>query len=157
MARSLSNIKKPHYRVLYRDPAAFTVPADLTAWGTFLGTFTELGYCEDKTIKLKGDKGDQITVDDGTKLTQGFNFSLEAKLLQTEAADFTAIGAIHGTSQDILLYAADANRAIFIPTAVPYFLEDTTSGETEAVPMTIERENLASQDDFRTRFAVPTS
>lgn len=157
MARSLANIKKPHYRVLYRDPAAFTIPGDLAAWSTFLGTFTELGYCEDKSIILKGDKGDQITVDDGNELIQGFNFTLDAKLLQTEAADFTAIETIHGTSQDILLFAEDVNRAIFIPTAIPYFLEDATSGETESVPMSVERKNLSSQANFRTRFAVPTS
>ena len=158
MARTAANIKKPHYRVLHRTPDTGDVPpADLAAWTTLLATFTELGYCRDKTIKLEFSEGDEEILDDGTKKKLGYNALLEFTLLQSEASDYTAYEAIENLAQDILIADTTNNRAIYIPNALLFFGESVVSGEVEAVPAKYEADNLSAKSDFRTRFAIPTS
>ncbi len=157
MARTQANIKKRHYRVLHRSPASFSVPASAAEFATFLGTFTELGYCRDKTIKVTINKGDQETLDDGTKLLQGYNCKTEGILLQSEPGDYTAYETIENVKQDILLYAQSTKQCIFFPNALLAFEEAVTSGETESVPFSFEAENVGSKSDFRTRFAESTA
>lgn len=155
MARTLENIKKRRYKVMNRTPAAFSVPADLTEHNTLLATFSELGYCRDKTIKSDIVKGDEETLDDGKKKTLGRNGVLEGVLLQSGSADYTNYEGIEDIEQDILLVSEEI--AIFFPNAILTFDEGISSGDTEAIPFKYEAENLASKAEFRTRFAVPTS
>lgn len=155
--RTTAEIKKPHYRVLFRTPAAFSAPGDAAAFATFLATFTEAGYAEDKTIKMNITKGDEIVLDNGNKLLQGYNGTVEALLLQTEATNYAELEAIENIEQDWLLYAEDAGRVIFFGNAIAAIEEDLTSGETEKMPLKIEKENFANKAAFRTRFAEPTT
>lgn len=159
MSRTLANIKKAHYRVLHRDPASFGSGNYDTAanFATFLATFTELGYCRDKTIKAPITGGDEEILDDGTKLRQGYNLNMEGILLQSEPGDYTAYETIEGTAQDILLYSETRGRCVFYPNLVLYFDEQVNSGETESVPFTASVENAATKAAIRTRFAEPTS
>lgn len=157
MARTLSNIKKRHYRILHRTPESFSIPADAAAFSTFLATFTELGYCEDKTLESNIKPAEKISLDDGSKLAQGFNGDLKGTLLQSAVADYTAVETIEDTAQDILLYAEDTGTCIFYPEAKLSFEESVKSGEVEKIPFSCEKENFASKSDFRTRFDEPTS
>ncbi len=158
MPRTAANIKKPHYRVMHRAPATGDVPpADLAAWTTLLATFTELGYCRDKAIKLEITEGDEEVLDDGSKLKLGFNGLLEFTLLQSEKTDYDAYEAIENIAQDILLVDETNLRVLFIPSALLFFGESVVSGDVEAIPAKYEAENLSEKSDFRTRFAIPTS
>jgi hypothetical protein len=158
MARTAANIKKTHYRVMHRAPATGDVPpADLAAWTALKATFTELGFCRDKTIKVEFSEGDEEVLDDGSKLKLGFNGLLEFILLQSEKADYDAYEAIENIAQDILIVDEVTNRAIYIPNALLFFGESVVSGDVEAVPAKYEAENLSSKSSFRVRFAIPTS
>jgi len=158
MARTAANIKKPHYRVMHRTPDTGDVPpADNAAWITLLATFTEIGYCRDKTIKLEFTEGDEEILDDGTKLKLGYNAVLEFTLLQSMEADYTAYEAIENIAQDILIVDETLSRAIYLPNALLFFGESVLSGDIEAVPAKYEAENLSAKSDFRTRFAIPAA
>jgi hypothetical protein len=157
LARTSSNIKRRHYRVLTRAATTFTEPTSASEFDTFLATFTELGYCRDKTIKLEFSEGDQEVLDDGTKKKLGYNAVIEFILLQSEPADYTALEAIENVATDLLLYAENEEMCIFVPSALLFFGESVVSGEVEALPAKYEAENLSAKSDFRTRFAEPTS
>jgi hypothetical protein len=157
LARTLANIKKARYKVMTRAAAAFTTPADAAAFSTLLGTFTDLGYCEDKEVKLAINKGEEITVDDGSKKLLAYSAVLEGKLLQTESADFTAVAAIEGTSQDVLLYDSVTMRCIFVPTIILYFEESFVTGEVQNIPFKGEREDVSTKAELRTIFDEPES
>lgn len=154
MARTLANIGKRHYRVLHRAPATFDQPADLSEWTTFLATFTELGYCRDKTIKQTIEPEEKEALDDGTKLLLSYKGTLEGLLLQSKPADYTAYEAIENTEQDVILVSSDV--CIFLGEAVLDFGEAVVSGEVETVPFKFEKEGMANKSSFRTRFLIPT-
>lgn len=157
MARTLANVLKRHYRVLHRAAAAYTQPADAAAFTTFLATFTELGYCRDKTIKLTIEPAEQEVLDDGKKKHMGFNGHIEGVLLQSAEGDYTAYEAIENVEQDILIYSEVSEMCIFLPEALLVFKEAVSSGDTETVPFEYDAENLATKAAFRDRFAEPTS
>ena len=152
MSRTLANIKKHHYRVLHRTPAALTIPSSASAFTTFLSTFTELGYCRDKTTQSNVEHAEAEVLDDGKEKKMGFNGHLEGILLQAEVADYTAYEAIEGVAQDVLLYSETTLKCIFYPSALLYFSEAVTSGETESVPFVYDAQNQATKAAFRTRF-----
>lgn len=155
MARTLDNIKKRHYRMLHRTPDTFSIPADAAAFATFLATFTELGYCRDKTLKSTIEPGEKEALDTGKKLTQGLNGKLEGILLQSEVADYTAVEVIEDIEQDTLFYSEISRMCIFFPNAILTFKEAVSSGETENIPFEYEAEDLANKATFRTRFDEP--
>lgn len=155
MARTISNIKKRHYRVLHRDPASFEVPTDQSSFDTFLGTFTELGYADGKSIESTIETAEKIDLDDGTKLPVGIKGTLKGTLLQSEVEDYTAVEAIENKKQDVLLYSEDTGMCIFYPNAILEFQEAVKSGDVEKIPFVYEAENLSSKSDFRTRFKRP--
>jgi hypothetical protein len=155
MARTLDNIKKRHYRMLHRTPEAYVEPADAAAFATFLATFTELGYCRDKTLKSTIEPGEKEALDTGKKLTQGLNGKLEGVLLQTDVADYTAVELIEDIEQDILFYSEISGMCIFFPYAILTFKEAVSSGETENIPFEYEAEDLANKAAFRARFQEP--
>ena len=154
--RATTNIKIPHYRLLYRTAASFTEPATEGDWTTFLATFTEIGYAR-KGIRLELVRGDQEELDSGDDHVLGYNGTLTAELLQTLDTDYDEIEALEGVSTDYLLVDEVLNRAVFIPTALLYIDEAVVSGETEIIPITFSKKNVASRTAFRTRFAIPTS
>ena len=156
--RDRTAVKKRRYKIMQRThTTGFTVPADAAAYTTLEGTFTELGYARDRSIKLNFTKGDQETLDDASILTLGFNVSMTAELLQTDPEDYAAYETIEGTEQDFLLVDTVNQNAIFIEQQTPYFEEAVSGGDTEFIPMLIEAENVADKSDFRTRFAIPQS
>jgi len=152
MSREVGNIKKHHYRVMHRVPASFTVPPSAAEFTTFLATFTELGYCRDKTIQSNVDDAEAEVLDDGKEKKMGFNGHLEGLLLQAEIADYTAYETIEGVKQDVLYYSETTLKCIFYPEALLYFSEAVTSGETETVPYVYNALNLPTKAAFRTRF-----
>ena len=156
MARTLANIEKRHYRVLHRTPAAYTQPASAAAFTTFLATFTEIGYCRDKTIKLTLESAEQEVLDDGKKKHMGWNGHIEGVLLQTLEADYDAYEAIENIEQDIFIYSEVTGQCIFLPEAILVFNEAVTSGEVETVPFSYDAEDLATKAAFRDRFEEPT-
>ena len=157
MARTKANIKKRRYRALHRAPVAFALPADAAEFATFLATFTELGICREKTLNSNITKGDEETLDDGTKKALGYNGRLEGVLLQSDPTDYTAYETIENVEQDILFLSQDGQVALFFPNATLFFEETVSGGDTEAIPFSYEVENLTQKSDFRTRFAVPQS
>ena len=154
-ARTLANIKRRHYRVMHRTPAAYTRPTTAGNFATFLATFTEMGYCRDKTIKIELTSAEKETLDTGAELGMGFNGHLEFLLLQTEAADFTAYEAFEGIAQDLFFYSEVSDMCIFIPNAILIFKESVVSGEIESIPVEWNATNLATKAAFRDRFAEP--
>lgn len=157
MARDVANVLKRQYKVMHRTPEAFSVPADLTSYNTFLATFTDLGYCRDKTIKLGFVKAEEEPLDTGKKKTLSYNGTLEGLLNQATVADYTAYEAIEGIEQDLLLVSHQGDVAIFLPNAILTFEEAVEGGGVETVPFKYELEGAAQKSDFRTRFAIPTS
>ena len=159
MARTSANIKKRHYRVLHRNPAAFGSGNydTLANWTTFLATFTELGFCRDKTINPRFEEADREVLDEGTIKRMDYNGIVEFVLLQTQVADYTAYEAIENVAQDILLVDETNLVFIFFPNALCWFGENVVSGETESVPAKFEKEGITSKSDFRTRGAIPTT
>lgn len=157
MARTTANIKKAHYRVMHRAPAAYTQPTSAAEFTTFLGTFTELGYCRDKETKVTFETAEQEVLDDGKNLFQGWNATLEGILLQTEASDYSAYEAIENVLQDIFLYDEVTGRCIFFPNALMVFAEAVVSGEIETVPFRYEATDLPTKAAFRDRFLEPTT
>jgi len=156
MARTSANVKKAYYRVLHRAPAAFSQPADAAAFATFLGTFTELGFCEGKTVKITFEEGEKFELDDGTQKRIDYLGKVEFTLAQSEVADYTAAEAIENVDQDIFLYSEGTGRCIFIPNALLFFGEAVTGGEVEKMPAIYEK-TVSNKADFRTRFSEPTS
>lgn len=157
MARTLTSIKKRHYRILHRTPEAYTQPADAAAFATFFGTFTELGYARDKTIKLTLEPSEQEALDTGKKKHMGWNGHFEGTLLQSEIADYTAVEAIENIEQDIFVYSEVTGMCIFLPNAILVFNEAVSSGDTEVIPFVYDAEDLATKAAFRDRFQEPTS
>jgi len=157
MARTLANVLKRHYRVLHRTPAAYTQPADAAAFTTFLATLTEIGYCQDKTIKLTMEPSEQAELDDGKKKHMGWNGHLEGVLLQSAEADYDAYEAIENIEQDIFLYSEVSGQCIFLPEAILVFKEAVSSGDIETIPFEYDATDLATKDAFRDRFEEPTS
>jgi hypothetical protein len=155
MARTLASIKRRHYRVLHRAPAAYTRPTTSGNFTTFLATFTELGYCRDKTIKVELTPAEKENLDTGAELNMGFNGHLEFILLQSTPTDFTAYEAIEGVSQDLFFYSEVSEMCIFVPTAILSFKESMVSGEIESIPAEWNATNLATKAAFRDRFAEP--
>jgi hypothetical protein len=155
MGRTSANVLKRHYRVMHRTPAAYVEPADAAAFATFLATFTELGYCRDKTIKLTLEPSEVETFDDGTNKQMGWNGHLEGTLLQSEDADYTAYEAIENIDQDIFLYSEVTGMCIFLGNALLVFLEAISSGDVESVPFTYDKTDMATKATFRSRFEEP--
>ena len=155
MARTLANIQKRHYRVLHRAAAAYTEPADAAAFATFLATFTELGYCRDKTIKSTIESSEQEVLDTGKKKHMGWNGHLEGVLLQSEDGDYTAYETIENVEQDIFLYSEVTGMCIFYPEAILVFKEAISSGDVETIPFEYDAEDLATKATFRSRFEEP--
>jgi len=157
MGRDLTKIAKKHYRVMHRTPAVFSSAdyADLTAHTAFLATFTEMGYCRDKSIKVNIEPGEKEPVDTGKKKTIEYNGKAEWLLNQSSVADYTSYEAIEGIDQDILLLSENGLVGIFLPAAILTFKEAVTSGEIETIPCEYEAEGLAAKADFRTRYVVP--
>ena len=153
--RATTNIKIPHYRLLYRTAGAFAEPATASAFAVFLATFTEIGYAK-KGMTLELVKGDIEELDDGTEHVIGYNGKLEGELLQTLDTDYDEFEALEGVSTDYLLYDEDLERVVFLPTALMYVEENIVSGEIESVPITFTKKNVSSRTAFRTRFAEPT-
>ena len=138
MARTLANILKRHYRVLFRTPATFSQPADAATFSTI-------------------EPSEQEALDTGKKKFMGWNGHLEGILLQSEVADYTAVEAIENTEQDILFYSEVTGMCIFFPNAILVFKEAISSGETETIPFEYDAEDLSTKSAFRTRFAEPTT
>jgi len=155
MDRDLTKILKRHYRVLHRTPEAYTQPPDAATFATFLATFTELGYCRDKTIKLTMVSTEEEPLDDGKKKHMGWNGHIEGILLQSAAEDFTAYEAIENIEQDLFFYSEVSGMCIFLPNAILIFNESVSSGDTETVPFEYDAENLATKAAFRDRFEEP--
>ncbi len=155
MARTLGNIKKHHYRILHRTPASFAIPETEGQFTTFMNTFTELGYCRDKTLQSTLDPSDVEVLDDGTDLIMDYKGHLEGILLQAEIVDYTAYEAIDGVPQDILLYSETTEKCIIYLIAKLYFQEAVISGETETVPFTYDKKNIVVKTAFRIRFDEP--
>jgi len=155
MARTLANIQKRHYRVLHRTPEAYSEPADAAAFATFLATFTELGYCRDKTIKATLESSEQEPLDDGKKKHMGWNGHLEGILIQSEVGDYTAYETIENIEQDILFYSEVTGMCIFFPEAILVFNESISSGDVETIPFAYDAEDLATKAAFRSRFEEP--
>jgi hypothetical protein len=142
---------------MHRTPTAYTQPTTAAEFTTFLATFTELGYCRDKTLKMPIEPAEQEVLDDGKKKHMGFNGHLEGVLLQSAVADYTAYEAIENIEQDIFIYSEVSEMCIFLPNAILVFKEAVSSGDTETIPFEYDAENLATKAAFRDRFAEPTS
>lgn len=156
MARTSGNIRKRYYKIMHRAPAAFTVPADAAAFATFLGTMTDLGICEDKTISVSFEENETVDLDDGTQKKVDFIGKVEGTLLQSETADYTAYEAIENVEQDLLIYDESNEQCIFIPNALIFFAESVNSGDVERVPFSYQK-TVAAKSDFRTRFDEATT
>jgi hypothetical protein len=156
MARNKASIGKNYYRVLHRDPAAFTTPASAADFTTFIGTLTELGICEDKSIKLNTDENESINIDTGEKCYIDELGTFEFMLTQSAVADHTRYTAVHKVAQDYFLYAEDQGRCIFIPNISMFYKEQLSGGEVEKVQAVYER-MITDKADFFTRFDEPTS
>jgi hypothetical protein len=155
MARTLASIKRRHYKVMYRPPGAYTRPTTAALFTTFLGTFMDLGYCRDKTIKLELTSAEKEALDTGAELGLGFNGHLEFDLLQTQQTDIEGYEALEGVSKDYFFYSEISQMCIFIPTAIMSFKESVVSGEVESVHAEWNATNLATKLAFRDRFAQP--
>lgn len=158
-ARTLANIKKHHYRVLHRTPAALTSPADPESsaadFATWLASFTELGYARDKTIKAPIVQGDIETLDDTNKKTMGYNLNLEATLLQSDPSDDDEYDALEGTSADLFFYSESTGKCRFYPAVILNFEEQAAGGETEATVLKCIKENASNKAAIRTIFDEP--
>ena len=157
MARTEANIKRRHYKVMFRTAASFTSPADLSAYTTLVGTFTEAGICESKTIKLEFTDGDAVEMDTGVDKKLSSNGLFEAKVIQSAVADYTALLALDNVSTDYLLVDHAGAVAIFVGAATASVNESVVGGEIEGITIRHEAKNVVDKDDFRTRFAIPTS
>jgi hypothetical protein len=161
MARTLANIQKRHYRVMHRAPAAFDSPVDPTTsaanFATWLASFTELGYCRDKTIKMTIESSEPEVLDTGKEKQMGYNGHLEGILLQSETGDYTAYETIENVEQDILLYSEVTGMCNWLGAAILIFKESLSSGEVEVVPFEYNANDLATKEAFRTKFEEPTT
>lgn len=155
--RDLANIDKRHYKLMHRVPAAYTQPTDAAGFATFLATFSELGYCRDKTLKLTFEPSEEEVIDTGKKKFMGWNARLEGVLLDTEPANYTYIEAIENVEQDLFLYSEISEVCIFFANGILVFAENLTSGEVENIPFYYEAQDLATKAAFRDRFAEPTT
>lgn len=153
--RTLANIKRRHYKMLHRTAAAYTRPTTAALFATFLATFTEMGYCRDKTLKVVLTPAEKEFLDNGAELNLGFNGHIEGVLLQTQAADFTEYESLENVSQDYLFYSEVSDITIFVPTALLSFKEEMVSGEVEGIAFEWNAQNLATKLAFRDRFAEP--
>ena len=153
--RTLANIKRRHYRVLHRTPAAYVRPTTAGLFTTFLATFTEMGYCRDKTIKVELTPAEKENLDTGAELNMGFNGHLEFLLLQSMAADYTDYETIEGVAQDLLFFSEVGDMVIFVPNAILSFKESTVSGEIQSMQAEWNATNLGTKLAFRDRFAEP--
>lgn len=160
--RATTEIKKRRYRVLYRSATTVSTPANLTAMDTLVSGFTELGYCEDKSIQLNIVKGDEVVLDTSAKKTVGWNGNFEAKVIQSDPADQATIEGLEGGSYDVMLLPAsyasgDAGTCYIIKACVPFVENNVVSGEVENLMFKAEYDNVAARSDILLRFDIPTS
>lgn len=156
MARTLGNIKRRHYRVMYRATAAYTRPTSAALFTTFLATLTEAGYARGGSIKYTEEPADVENLDTGQEKNMGFNGHMEAEIIQTEPADYTALEAVEGTELDIFLYSEASGQCIFLPEWIPYFKTQVEGGATELIAMTANKTNQSAKSTLKDLFAEPT-
>ena len=159
MARTAANVKKRRYKFMYRTAAAFGSGNwdTIANHDTFLATFTDGGICR-AGLGFTVENGDIEEIDDGSEIVMGKNAVFEAEFLQSDVTDYTALEAIEGIAQDILLVPTDdLLNEIVIGEALLYIGEEVKSGDTEVIKLTYNKTNVASSSVFRTRFGIPQS
>lgn len=154
--RANTNIKKRRYRVLYRVTAAYTEPVDAAAFTTFLATFTELGYCEDKSIKFGFQKGDAVVKDDGKKLQLDYNFHFECKAIQSSDTELNEYHGLNGDAVDLLLYAENQDGRCHVFKNVDLSIEgENVSGELDTLMVSADVEGVITKTDVHEFFDEP--
>lgn len=155
--RALTNILRRSYRWMYRTTATAAAPADLAAWTTMLGTFTELGYTRKGDTVANINKGDTEILDDDKVKTMSYNLELNTSMLQTGASDLTEIDNINGTNVDIMLVDETALRAhVFKNVVIDIFLR-IAGGATDTYAVECAKENASSISSILLSFDIPTS
>jgi len=157
--RATTGIKRRGYQVLTRDviAGAGDVPADLTAWTTFLGTFTDLGFHQLDTLDLPISIQETVVLDDSQDLTISWELEGEFLLVQTEAAAIAEYDALNNKSQDVLFHAplASPERALVLPNIVLGLLPRIGGDQIDAYNATVVKRNAGDPSDIFSHYDVP--
>lgn len=154
--RSTANIKRRLYQIAFRVPQSFAVPADLSEWSTFISTFAQIGYVRRSSIEALLEPGGSEELDDGNEITTEWNLSVQFAALQTGIFDIADYHAMQNLQIDLLLYNADALRAVFYPTLYCSVRDSIKGGETDMFLFDMKRK-AGSITSLRTHFNIPTS
>ncbi|MCA9400724.1 MAG: hypothetical protein KC713_03795 [Candidatus Omnitrophica bacterium] len=154
--RSTTNIKRRLYQIAFRLPQSFVAPTDLSEWGTFLSTFAQIGYVRRSSIEALLEPGGSEELDNGNEITTEWSLSVQFAALQTGIFDIADYHAMQNLQIDLLLYNADALRAIFYPTLYCTVRDSIKGGETDVFLFDLKRK-AAAITALRTHFNIPTS
>lgn len=157
MIRNLSGIKRRIYRVLNRDPQSFSIPQNDNDWNEFINSFSELGYCDGKSIVSEIKKKGDVTLDNGKVKTTSYEGVLKFSLLQTSDTDLERYNDIEMKEQDLLLFSENFGTCIFYPKALLNFDEKIQNGQVEKIEASYAADELSSKDEFRIRFTYNPS
>ena len=152
-----AGILKRYFNVYVRKQAAYTRPTSSSEWDTLLGTFTQLGVMERKSVKLDVVGNDKIELDDGTTKSLDYKGNFEAKDVNTTPDNVDDYNDQYDNEDvDILLHDPIHNEARVVLNTTLAVEEHDISGDVCYVDLKTEKVVLA-KSSFRDRFTVPTT
>jgi hypothetical protein len=155
--RQTTDIKRGNYRVMYRNTAAFSVPATTTDWNTLKTSFTEFGYIRRNTLEVSITKGDVEELDSGSELTLGYNLDGKFDLLQTGSAEIAEYNGLDGQALDFLFLDETVNRAFIVKDSIANFFNDLGGQGADVIRCEFTKKNAPSKAAITEMFAIPTS
>ena len=152
-----TGILKRYFKVYIRNAASYTRPTSAAEWTTLLGTFTQLGVMERKSVKLDVVAGDKIELNDGTTKVLDYKGTFEAKDVNVTPANVDDYNENYDNKDvDVLLYDETNGEARVVLNTTLEVEEHDISGDVCYLDLKTEKVVL-SKSVFRDRFTVPTS
>jgi len=156
---ALTSIIRHNYLVYMRATTTAIAAGDYDTavhWATFLSTFNQVGYCENKAVKLECNQDDPVEVNTGETVWLGFAGKVEMKYLQSTAADYADLDIMAAQNNDLLLVDTTNNKWIYVHNkkfSVNYM---KNSGDVEYSTIKHEQKT-ATKAAYFSEGAIPTT
>ncbi len=117
LSKAKANIQRHFYVVYMRETGTACAATDydtLAHWNTFLALFTEIGYCENKNVKIDVERAEPIEIDEGEEYFLEYTGSTEIKYVQNDSTDHAALEDMASKDCDLLLVSSSSAQFIYV-------------------------------------------
>lgn len=134
----------------------FTIPSNRTEWDALTGSFTEVGDCFEKSVKLTCKEGNKIKLSSGIEVVQSYEGNFQARVSQYTPENITELESMESSGNvDVLLYDKEEEGTAWIVKNVVLKVEDeVTTNENAGIPIAAVK-RVGSKSSFREVFAIP--